>query len=104
MKATLMSFGLVLVGLTHPLLVPVLLIKEDNLKHHFNSGRLIEIKVELLKYLELCFHEHFRHEFDTAFGLAVLSCLLKVQYAIFMHFDRETEANHTYEPLHGRHD
>ena len=78
MKATLVRLRLVLVCLTHPLLVPVLLIKKDNLKHHFSSGRLVEVKVELLEYLELCFHEHFRHKFDAAFGLAVLSCLLKV--------------------------
>ena len=75
------------IGLTDASLVLVLLVQEEDLKHHFDRGRLVEIEVKLLKYLELCFHKHLRNKLDIALFLAKLRGLLEIENAVLVHFD-----------------
>lgn len=79
-----------LIGVTHARLVLVLLIKKQDLEHHLHAGWLIQVEVELLKYLEFGFHKHFGDEFNVALFFAKLGRLLKVEYAVLVHFHRKT--------------
>lgn len=85
-------------------MVLVLLIKKQDLKHHLDARRLIQVEVELLKYLEFCFHKHFGDELDVALFFAKLGGLLKVEYAIFVHLYRKTKAHDGDQGVHWRHD
>ena len=90
--------------MTHPRLVPVLLIKEQDLQHHLNGRGLVEIVVELFKYLEFRLHEHLGEEFDMTLFFAKVGTLLEIEYAVLMHFYRETKAHDSNKPVHWRHD
>lgn len=88
------------IGLTDASLVLVLLVQEQDLKHHLDSGRLVEVKVKLLKYLELCFHEHLRNKLYIRLFVAELGGLLEIKDAVLVHFHSETEANAGDKSLH----
>lgn len=53
------------IGLADALPILVMLVQKKDLQHHFDGGGLVEVEVELLKYLKLGFHEHFGNKFDS---------------------------------------
>lgn len=73
--------------MTDASLVLVLLVQKKDLEHHLNSGGLVEVKVKLLKYLELGFHEHLGEKLDIALLVAKLRGLLEIEDAVLVHFD-----------------